>query len=621
MFSQPGIFNVLDDWGSGVMRTSGDPLASGTGNASALQAAIQAAQENAEGGIVLIPSYSGTLAAPFYGAYPIDTSLLPGNVITIDGDVPLLICGTGEGTQLSLIASEGENMFLISSTGKVTFQDLNITYTENNHGTAFDFTGNAAHALFRVDIVNCQNPVVFNGTQGARMLQCYFKYNTGITGSIVAVQIGVAGGAATDDTALSQCLFRCESNDVDGFVGILIDGATGVKITDTQVEDFQTGVQIQGTDTTASQVSVVGTRVESLSACLQINPNVFDVSFADCHFQAGAGSIGVPGIGIGNGGGDITNDQIDTVRFMSCSLTGNTGGLAYGMEIGAAQNIQIHGGDYSGNGPTAGIRIMGGAAAIQIIGANCIGLEYEGNADPTPLMQQYGIWITWGTDIQIIGVNCSGNGLNETEYYGDGILIDGSGTGDVVSDVRIIGVSCAGDLDVSSIYQTAGISVKAASNVLVQDCDLSGEYEYGLYLDAVTNVTVRACDLFGNTYGLYIDEESTQVYVRDCNATGYGSYTNAIHVASALTAVEITNCAGYNDVYSPPLSTTIPSGAFSGITVSNYYGPTVFYSVAALLTIDLQPTHLSNGGFTLAPGETAHFTEILEHAKFLMIAN
>jgi nitrous oxidase accessory protein NosD len=223
-----------------------------------------------------------------------------------------------------------------------------------------------------------------------------------------------------------------------------------------------------------------------------------------------------------------TNSQIDTVRLISCGLTGGsgmTGSDSYGLQIGVGQNIQVLGGHYSGNGATAGIAIVGGATQVQIIGANCIGLEYEDKS--TPLYQLYGIFVTNGTRIQIVGVTCSGNGLpGDPGSPGYGIYVDG--TDSTVSDVRIIGAVCTGPLGDTDIAQQTGIYVNDAQGVLVKDCNLSGSTGdsgsgsgCGIYLVDVSDVTVKACDLNGNVTGLGIDTGSTRVFVRDCNAAGY----------------------------------------------------------------------------------------------------
>lgn len=93
----------------------------------------------------------------------------------------------------------------------------------------------------------------------------------------------------------------------------------------------------------------------------------------------------------------------------------------------------------------------------------------------------------------------------------------------------------------------------------------------------------------------------------DVTALPYAG-SNFVTVSGTVTNLEITDCAGYNDQKALLANTTTaPSGSFSGLTYS-YYGPTAFYlasTMSTTVTIDSQSTHLTAGGFTLAPGESA----------------
>jgi hypothetical protein len=632
-YSQPGIFNALDATFAGGMTTApADPA----DNAKALQAAVDAAQAsgNPNGAIVLIPSYSldPTTGEPQYGNYPI--ACPPGETAAIRipniglRTPPILICGTGVGTALSM-QTAGAILFDVEA-DSVTFQDLTVGFgAANRLGTAFSFSGAPESGpqscgLFRVSVVNCQYPVLFSGTRHARMLECYVNYGSGTLPASTAVTI--TGGA--DDTVVAQSIVTWfAGQQVEGNVGVLIDGASNTKVSDTQIVGFGSGIQIQGTSGKTAGVHFSGSNVEAYRSCVVINPSVFDLCFLDCHFQASSNTTGttLAGIAIGMDGG--LNADVDTMRLISCSLTGNSGmGVndTYGLQIGAAQNIQVHGGHYSGNGATGGIAIVGGATEVQIVGANCIGLEYEGAPDSTPLYQRYGILITNGSDIQIVSVNCSGNGQpsgpSSSAFPGDGIHIDG--TSAAVSNVRIIEALCTGPVfGNGDIAQQTGIFINDAQGVLVKDCALSGSTAgsgYGLYLGSVSDVTVKACDLNGNLTGARIDTGSMRVYVRDCDASGYAGYGDAISIASSLANVGVTNTAGYND-RATPLSSTPPTSVFNGVTFG-YYGPTVFYVTHCNVTIDVQATGLSSGGFTLAPGETAKLT-IEIGGTFVMIGS
>ena len=533
-YSAPGIFNVLDNG----MHAGTTGLGPAQSNALALQAAIDAAQasDNPNGAIVLVPSFSlDSTGHPEYKDYqiacpPSQTSAV--KIPNTGGATPILICGTGGGTGLTMLSGDGTILFDVES-DSVSFQDLTIhydrTYTSGK-GNAFSFSvasgsGPANCNLFRVAIFNCQYPVLLNGTQHARLLECYIDYGDDTLTLTNSAAVQIVGGS--DDTVISQSILGWHAGkQVASNYGIFIDGVSNVKVSDTQVTGFGTAIQIQGSSSETAGVRVSACDLFGpVGSCAVINPTVSDICFMDCHFQAGSNYVGTsPGIAIGMSGG--TNSEIDTVRLISCSLTGSSSmgpSDTFGLRIGVGQNIQIHGGYYSGNGATAGIAIVGGATQIQIIGTNCIGLEYEGGHDSPPLYQLYGILVTNGTGIQIIGVNCSGNGQADPSSPGDGIHIDG--TDATVSDVRIIGAVCTGPVfGNTDIAQQRGIFVNKAQGVLVKDCTLSGSTAgsgYGLYLGAVTDVTVKACDLYGNVTGLRIDTGSTRVYVRDSNATGY----------------------------------------------------------------------------------------------------
>jgi len=641
LFSQPGIFNALDVTFAGGMSTADT---AGINNALALQATIDAAQasDNPNGAIVLIPSFSlDSSSAPQYGAYPIafSTGTTAINIPNAGGATPILICGTGEGAELLMLSGDGTILFNVES-DSVSFQDLTVRYDRSTSGmgTAFSFSsasglGPANCNLFRIAIFNCQNPVYLGGTQHSRLLECYIDYGDASLSFTMSAAVQIVGGC--EDTVISQSiLFWSASTPIAPNYGVLIDGASNVKMSDTQVSGFGTCIQIQGTSSKTTGVRVTGCDFYGskghdshgpASSCAVINPSVSDICLMSCHFEAEKHYAGTsPGIAIGMYGG--TNSQIDTVRLISCGLTGGsgmTGSDSYGLQIGVGQNIQVLGGHYSGNGATAGIAIVGGATQVQIIGANCIGLEYEDKS--TPLYQLYGIFVTNGTRIQIVGVTCSGNGLpGDPGSPGYGIYVDG--TDSTVSDVRIIGAVCTGPLGDTDIAQQTGIYVNDAQGVLVKDCNLSGSTGdsgsgsgCGIYLVDVSDVTVKACDLNGNVTGLGIDTGSTRVFVRDCNAAGYSGYMDAISIASALSKVEVTNCAGYNDEHTV-LTSTPPVGTFSGVTVDGYYGPTVFYVTQRSVTIDVEPTNLSSGGFTLAPGETAELSGA-SIPTFVMIGN
>jgi hypothetical protein len=618
------------------------PAKTGQENAMALQAVIQAALLLPQGAIILIPAFDDD-SPPNLGVYKIDFSGLSIDTITVGSSaspIPLLICGTGS-TKLEM-HTEGATLFDVQN-GNTIFQDLSIDWHSETHGlgTAFLFSSPPSYTaencgLFRVNVDDCQYPVIFNGVNNSSALECYISYHSDYGVPIAAVTIeGGSSGTVIDQCVLQYFMPEMEKPPSSVLYGMYIDESSGTTVRSTQISDFDTGVIIQPSASPsgpATDIAFTGVEISGYGPSLVINPPVFNASFTECRFQCGNTYevypiSAMPGVIIGSPG-DV-DSQIDTIRFTSCNLIGNVSTYLYGMQIAAGQNIQINGGRYGGNA-TAGISIAGGRE-IQIFGANCTGYEFRPGEGFGPTYQLYGIYITGGQDIQIVGVNCSACGLpGSPATPGTGIYVDGYGSS--VSDVRIVGAVCANPPFSSeeSVTQQYGIQVQYASNILIKDCFLTEAEEdetdtgFGLYLEGCDNVTVAGCGLYGNAAGaIYIGSGCDNVFVRKCNATGYGSaFGDAIAVYGSPTNVQVTDCAGYNDLASK-LTTTVPVGSFSGIS-QNYYGPVAFYVYeGGGILMGTYATGLGSGSFTLDAGgtQTAQITTVIPLTKFLMVGN
>ncbi len=110
--------------------------------------------------------------------------------------------------------------------------------------------------------------------------------------------------------------------------------------------------------------------------------------------------------------------------------------------------------------------------------------------------------------------------------------------------------------------------------------------------------------------------QAASTFIRGCDASSYSSYGAAIHVLSGETTIEVTDCAGYNDRGSNAvLQNTIPPPANPISNISfGYYGPIAFYvKGAGNVTIDGNNTNLTDGGYTLAPGESASIAGTATH--------
>jgi hypothetical protein len=601
--SQPGIFNALD-YG---MR----PDALGPANALALQGAINAAQtsDNPNGAIVLIPSYyddgEGTIV---YGNYNIEAT--SGPAITIPATASannqsLLIMGTGPGTTL-VMQTPGSTLFSVHSSF-TAFQDLTIvdgSEDETPTGTAFDFltgSGSKGYKLFRVSIVDFPNAIVIgNEVLALNVLACAISYDASYSGvDCTAIQTSGA------ETNIEQCSLTFGASGGGTYIGINIIGSSDARVTDTQVSGFGTGIVLGAEgEGNATGANFTGLDVDAVNQCVHINGPSYNVCFANCSSTPSNAASPAVGVKVGASGG--ANGDYDTIRFTACTVEGFG---TYGLEIFCGQNLQVNGGSYSGNG-TAGIAIVGDAAEVQITGANCIG-----TADTAT--QQYGIYITAGQDVQIVGANCSGSSIA-------GIHISGT----AIEDVRIVGASCENDV-LGGTSQQYGVYVEGASGVLIDACALTGNTAYAAYLTSVENVTVSACDVYSSSSGakgVFVGGSSeaptTYVFIRGCNGAQFANYMTFLTVSGEVSGLEITDCAGYNDLGNTILAvgTTAPSGTFSGLNYT-YFGPTAFYVVAAtgtVIMIDGQTTHLSSGGFTLAPAESAEISlGIVTH--FLMV--
>jgi parallel beta-helix repeat protein len=577
------------------------PDYTGAANAAALQAAIHAAQidsgsGNPNGAIVLIPSFGvDSEGANVYGSYNIEATSSPAITIPEMGDnaSPLLIMGTGPGTTLVML-TPGITLFSVNS-AFTTFQDLTLvdaSEDETMAGTAFDFGtggGSKGYKLFRVSIVDFPKAIfVENQVLAVNILACAISYDTSYSGANCTA-IKTSGA----ETNIEQCSLTFGASGSGTYTGIDIIASSYARVTDTQVSGFGTGIMIGGEGSnTARGAILTGLDVEAVVACVEINGPAYDVCFSSCSFAPSDSMLpGDYGLIVGTSGGE--NSSYDTIRFMACTVEGFH---TYGLQILCGQNLQVNGGSYSGNG-TAGIAIVGDVAEVQITGANCIGTA--GSAT-----QMYGIYITAGEDVQIMGVNCSGNGVA-------GIEINGA-TLTSVQDVRIVGAACENGV-FGAILQQYGIYVENASGVLIDGCTLTGNTSYAVYLSTVENVTVSACDVYSSgAKGIFVGGPAagptTYVFIRGCNGAQYANYTLFLTVSGEVSDLEVTDCAGYNDLGNTILANTTiaPSGAFSGVTYG-YYGPTAFYLAATSVsvTIDGQLTHLSSGGFTLAPGESA----------------
>lgn len=507
-------------------------------NTPALAAAIAAAiaDPGSAGAIVHIPA----------GAFNLNAAL----IISDEADKGLIITGASGGTQLiqTSTAISGADIFQINTwtggTG-VRFKDLYLSYAAGAGKSGnYAVNVNTSHGA-AAENVTCER-VYFDNCPGSfrtgsRALQCGLSNCTIDYANTINDQNAVSFSGSQD--FVRGCVIRQSvGNSPSGCTAIQINSVTQSFVSDVQISDFQTGIQVtEG----AAGVFFSNVHIDAFYTAVAIAPStdtgkIYGIQFSNCHFrlQLGGGNPGTSGVTIGTAGGG--NSNVASIFFDSCDVIGF--GNA-GIEIDGGQDIVITGGQYSSNGQSpsstylgAGIAVAGGAHVI-ISGSDCSGVSY--------------FW----QDVD------SGGTFGPQPY---GIAISGGSNG--------------------------------ASDILITGCDLNYNSTNGVIVTSVSS------------------NPTQHVYVRDCDAAHYTSYTSAVTVTGNWSDVQVTNCSGYNDQGVLVASIAPVSGAnFSGASLG-YFGPVLFGTMgninAVISEIALQGHNMQvvSGAFTLPPGSTAYAT-------------
>ena len=177
-----------------------------------------------------------------------------------------------------------------------------------------------------------------------------------------------------------------------------------------------------------------------------------------------------------------------------------------------------------------------------------------------------------------------------------------------------------------SIWKSYGVLQKAGrvgiyldssvANVLVSSCQATaGNAVAGIHVEGgVSDVIIDSCDVSGDTVtvnGIVVNAATvavSNVFIRNCNATGYSAYSSAIDVltsGSNAHTVAVTDCAGYNDQAAGGTFSVLFNSPFHAYD-RFYYGPATFYVPLNASTTNVKVgatnTGLTSGSFVLAPG-------------------
>jgi hypothetical protein len=199
----------------------------------------------------------------------------------------------------------------------------------------------------------------------------------------------------------------------------------------------------------------------------------------------------------------ITDCRIDAAIALSLAPSGGT---IYGVYASACTFAMIE--NYTASPATSGVLINAGTGSIaSVVITGCIAYGFE-NA---------GIEIDSGQNIVIVGGQYSSNGQIPSEsYLGAGIAIAGG------QEVTISGADCSG---VNEFWQAKFSGAPAQPYAIA----VSG---------LVSDVTVTGCHLPYNATGgvlvAQVDEAVPEdVFIRDCNAGHYSSYSVAMNIVSS----------------------------------------------------------------------------------------
>jgi hypothetical protein len=577
MYSQPGIFNVLD---YGMVPND---MSVAEANAEALQNTINAAQAFCNsvpgepcGAIILIPSndtipVEGSPASDgdggtYYIALPASQT---SDIVSFSCYCPLLFLGTGNGTTLMVVQNSSQlygNLFGIDiantsdqNIGGFSFQDFQIQYAS---GASFSPTVAAFHVrqgrnirLFRMILIDCPIGLNLQGSLQASVIDCEIQNNLN-PGTPIA--LGNTPNSAKE-TYVAGCILDAIGEAYGTGVGLSISDAEQVRIVNTRIDSFQQGIVISPNGGNVlhlsfENVSVFATSIGTATAggALVIQPtsggSVTQTVFVGCEFTPSpTGSGGYSGSGILISGSGAIVDQVRLVSCYSCTWP------AAGLEVNGATNIEVLGGYYSCNGTSESLpnELPAGIALTASAGDSA--------------------------GVRVVGVACNNSILNSAESVPGG----------------------------EQATQQFGIyvenSVWLISNVIIDSCDLSGNLAFGVGIDA--SATSEGPGI-------------TELFVRGCNLTG--NHSGAVQALGTPNA-QITDCAGYND--QAKVLGTIAGGSITN-TRYNYYGPIAFYvsgGNVSQITIDGSATGLKSGGFTLGPGESGQITFGIPPPSFLVV--
>jgi hypothetical protein len=544
----PGVFNVTDTtYGIQVLPTQSAAL-----NTTNLQKWVDlllnatTGPTLGQGGTLQFPAYK----EPYQFAGLINVGPSAGSIIFM---------GTGQASLAAPLLQQtvdSDLFFVANNPGPnagvcgTTFQDLSIQYTVGSTATPVNCAiritdsglpnsgGSLNVRMFRVVFLDCPAAVTFQHCGECSMLQCTVESS----GTNTNTQYGIIVGDPTSSAnkAIETYIADCYFQTVQtpGQTAVAVYNSEHLRMMNTRVEAFQYGLVFK-------------------PSLLMVRSHFENVSIREMAATATtlAGALVIQP----QSGANVYETAFVNCEFGPADVAGTKytlGGVYIDARIGIVDVLRFVSCTSIG-WPGPGLQILGGTT------------------DSTPNCAH----------VEILGGEYSSNGQGTgTQQFG--IYIGASGeAADSISNVRIAAASCVGSVLGDSASQQYGIYVTdGASNVIIDHCDLTGNAAAAAFV------------------GVGSGGAPTNVFIRNCNATGYTPGT-ALKFTSPGT-VEVTDCAGYNDQNTELNGGTAPTGAVSASSCTTpYYGPSlVMFSNPSGGGWSALTVHVSGPGYSMGFG-------------------
>ena len=405
------VFNAAD-YG---MIPGGDPVV----NTAALQAAIRGAAA-AGGGRVFIPAavypVLGTITVP---ATQDGTTSTPA--------VGIVIEGSSGSTQLAQQATTTTNTFSLTGDNDekgVVFRNLRISYA-----TPQMCPGSWAVYSTLQDVIcedcyfeDCPGAMYMGGLRNG-LASCTIFFDVDDHPNTEGQTMVYMAGP---DDFVDLCYIYQKTVHGGGpieCVGIQVASASEPRVTDTNIVDFDYGIQVTGSSTNLIHGLFSNLACECNVTAVLIQPggpdaNIYELFFVNCIFERTRYSVSAtPGIYVdvyraGGAAGDP--DTVSDIGFANC-MSHDWAGPA--MQIGSGQDIIVTGGRYGQSATddsmaTSGaIAVTGTALRVTVVGADCSAQIPAYMSQPSPMNPQpYSLSVTGVvTQMQVRSCNLSGN--------------------------------------------------------------------------------------------------------------------------------------------------------------------------------------------------------------------